>query len=84
MICKETLHYTTGGEKMEMNHNRLRGKIKEVFGTQEFYAKNVGISIVSVSKKLNGESQFKQSEIRKSVELLGIPKEEVWDYFFSQ
>ena len=38
---------------MAFDFSKLRGKIKEVFGTQEKFAKAMGMSSVSLSAKLN-------------------------------
>ena len=64
------------------NYNKLKGKIKEVFGTQENFAKALGISAVTLSAKLNGATQFTQKEIDKSCDILHIPKEFIPVYFF--
>lgn len=65
-----------------MSYNKLRGKIREVFGTQEAFAKAMGISKVSLSHRLNGKLEWKTTEIVKACELLGIPIEENAEYFF--
>ena len=38
---------------IEFNFSKLRGRIVEKFGKQEDFAKAVGISYVSLSKRLN-------------------------------
>lgn len=65
------------------NYNKLLGKIKEVFRTQERYAQALGIGRVSVSQRLNNKLAFSQNEILKSCELLGISKLEMPAYFFT-
>lgn len=44
-----------GGGKMPSTYDyrKLRGRIKEKFGTQAEFSKNIGLSEVSVSNKLN-------------------------------
>lgn len=67
---------------MAMNYDKLRGKIREVFHTQEAFAEALGISKTSLSKKLNGSVYFTQDEMNRSCELLNIPKEFIPVYFF--
>ena len=64
------------------NYCKLRGKIREKFSTQYEFAKALGIGSVSLSKKLNGEIDFSQSEINKSVEVLDLKKDDIPNYFF--
>ena len=40
--------------KKVFDYSKLRGKIKEVFGTQAKFAKAMGMSTVTLSAKLNG------------------------------
>lgn len=69
---------------MRFDYSRLRGKIKEVFHTQEAFAEALGISSTALSQKLTGQVQFKQEEMDESCELLDIPKEFIPVYFFNQ
>ncbi|MBQ7075647.1 MAG: DUF739 family protein [Clostridia bacterium] len=62
------------------DYSRLSGKIKEIFGTQDNFASALGISATSLSKKLNGVTDFTQKEMVRSCELLGISNVE--EYFF--
>lgn len=68
---------------MQYAYRKLRGRIKEVFGTQAAFALVLGISRNSVSKKLKGKTEFTQSEIERWAKLLGIKKEEYVEYFFT-
>lgn len=70
-------------EKEEVDHSKLRGLIREKYGTQEAFAKAMGISDCSVSKKLNGHTEWDVSEIRLACELLGIRSEDIPLYFFT-
>ena len=69
---------------MAFNYNKLRGKIREVYGTQEDFAKAIGIGTVSLSYKLNNKSEWSQQEINKAVEILEIKDDEVVSYFFTE
>ena len=65
-----------------MSYSKLRGKIKEVYGTNEKFAEAMGMDLSSLSAKLNNKSPWKREEIEKACGLLGIPIEEVYLYFF--
>ena len=65
-----------------MSYAKLRGKIKEVFGTQGKFAVALGIDGSSVSQKLNNNTPWKREEIESACALLHIPVEEVHLYFF--
>lgn len=67
---------------MAFEYSKLRGKIREVFGTQGNFAKKIGISGTSLSSKLNGKVQFTQNEISKACSLLSIESSNVAEYFF--
>ena len=65
-----------------MDHAELRGLIRAQFKTQEAFAKAIGISACSLSKKLNGASEWTASEIRLACNTLGISPEKIPHYFF--
>lgn len=67
---------------MPFNYSKLRGKIREVFKTQEAFASAIGMSTTSLSSKLNNKIEFSQTEMAKAAELLNIHKEEIPGYFF--
>lgn len=67
-----------------MSYAKLRGRIREVFGTQEAFAEAIGMNTVSLSQRLNGKLEWKTSEIAKACEVLGIPLSENSGYFFQE
>lgn len=67
---------------MAFDYSKLRGRIKEIYGTQDAFAEAIGIGRVSLSEKLNNKVEFRQREINKSCEVLEIPIDEMTDYFF--
>lgn len=69
--------------KMSFDYSKLRGKIKEVCGTQENFAREIGIGTVSLSQRLNNLLDFDQREIHRACEVLGISDEEMHSYFFN-
>lgn len=68
---------------MKFNYNKLRGKIREVLGTEKKAADILGISDVVFSKKLNNKSSLRASQIIKLCEVLNIDREEIGLYFFN-
>ena len=68
---------------MKFNYRKLRGKIREVYGTQDKFAEKLGIGRVSLSQRLNNILDFSQNDIIVSCKLLGIPIEECYQYFFT-
>lgn len=66
------------------DYSKLKGKIREVFGTQGAFAMALGLSETSVSNKLNNIVDWKQEEMEKSVDLLGVSFSEIHVYFFTK
>lgn len=68
---------------MIFSYDKLRGKIKEVFGTQDRFAEALGISKTTLSQKLNNCSEFTQQEMRKTMQLLNLSLMYLDEYFFT-
>ena len=68
---------------MAYNYSKLLGKITEKFGTQASFAKSMNISERSLSLKLTNQVPFKQPEISKACQLLGISDKEIPAHFFA-
>jgi hypothetical protein len=66
------------------NYAKLRGKIKEVFGSQDSFTLAMGMNRSTLSQKLNGKSDWTRLEIEKACSILGIPVIEVHAYFFTK
>lgn len=69
---------------MSYDYRKLRGRIKERFGTQEKFAEVLRMSPVALSQRLNNVTKFTQDEISKSCQLLAIPDAEIRFYFFTR
>ncbi len=69
---------------MEFSYNKLRGKIKEKFGTQGRFADALNISNATLSQKLNNATEFTQTEMLTAMHVLGEDLSSVDEYFFSQ
>ena len=67
----------------EFDYSKLKGRIKEVLGTQEVYAEKIGLSRTSLSLRLSGKLEFTQQEIRKSCDALEFEPSEILAYFFT-
>lgn len=67
---------------MAFNYQKLKGRITEILGTQKNFADTLGISAVSLSRKLNNLASFSQQEIENAIDILDIPKSEISSYFF--
>ena len=66
------------------NYAKLAGKIVEVYGTRENFARAVGWNPRTVTEKLNNNSAFKTTDIEKCLEALGISRKDIIEYFFDK
>ena len=69
---------------MEWKYDKLRGRIKEICGTQDVFAEKLGIGRVSLSQRLNNQLEFSQDEIFKACEILDIDMNDLTSYFFTK
>ena len=67
---------------MSYNYNKLRGKIIEIYGSQQNFADAMGWSQRTLSLKMNNKRFWKQPEIMRASNLLGINQDEIKEYFF--
>ena len=63
--------------------NKLRGRIKEVYGTQTLFATAMLMNEATLSNKLNNNVEFYSKEIIRAFLLLCINFEEIKEYFFN-
>jgi transcriptional regulator with XRE-family HTH domain len=68
---------------MEFKYAKLRGRIKEKFGTEREFSEALGINQVTLSRKFSGKTQFSSNDIKQMSKLLEIPLEEAGQYFFA-
>lgn len=64
------------------DYSKLKGRIREICGTNSAFAKKLGCSLNTLSAKLNNKSEFTQSDIMKSTDILNIGINEIPDYYF--
>lgn len=65
-----------------MSYAKLRGKIKEVYGTQDAFAEAIGLNSSSVSSKLNNKTEWTKKQIVVACDKLNIPLKDAPEYFF--
>lgn len=73
-----------GGAILVFNYSKLRGKIVEVYRTEGAFAKALGYSNNTLSRKLNNKMRFTTDDIITIINLLNIPENEIGTYFFVQ
>lgn len=56
---------------------------KRKFGTQAEFSRNIGLSEVSVSNKLNNVVDWGQDEMESAIVALEIPFSDIHSYFFT-
>lgn len=69
---------------IEINHDKLKGRIKEVLGTQGRLAEKMGLDETTISNKINSNTYFTQKEILNICSILDIPFNEIPEYFFKE
>lgn len=67
---------------MMFDYSNLSGRIVAKYGTQYNFALAIGLSERSLSLKLNNKVPWKNTEIIKAAELLGIDSKEIPEFFF--
>ena len=67
-----------------MNTNLLKSELLKNNITMQDLADELGLSYWSLTKKVNGEYDFKQGEIQKIAKILKLSSEEINQIFFSE
>lgn len=67
---------------MSNDYSKLLGRITEKFGTQAKFANAMKLSERSISLKLNNRVVWKDEEISRAIDLLGVKPKEIPAYFF--
>lgn len=68
---------------MAFDFRKLRGRIKELFGSEKAFAEAMEMAPSNLSARLNGKIQWGAVEIKRASDLLKIPDGEVVAYFFT-
>lgn len=69
---------------MQYDYSKLCGRIKEIFGTQEAFAKEIQMSSTTLIKKLSNKVKFRQDEIGRSMKALKLNMKLLPIYFFKE
>lgn len=64
-------------------HQKLRGRIVELYGSQGAFAKKMGKTEQCITAKLSGRTQFSQADIIAWCNALQINVDEIGVYFFT-
>lgn len=70
-------------KRIEFDYSKLRGRIREKYGSYKNLSPKISFSVVSLSNKLNNKTYFDSSEILELAEALGIEDVELNVYFFN-
>ena len=71
-------------ENIVLNHDKLKGRIKEVLGTQSRLAEELDLDETTISNKINSNTYFTQKEILKICSILNISRDQIPEYFFKE
>lgn len=63
--------------------SKLRGRIKEIYGTQTAFAVAMLMNDATLSNKLNNNVEFSPKEIIRACILLHIDNKDINTYFFT-
>lgn len=69
--------------KIIYDYSKLCGKIREVFGTQSNFAKEVPMNEATLCNKLASKVDFSQKEMNRTCDLLHEPYSMIPIYFFT-
>jgi hypothetical protein len=69
--------------KIKYDYSKLRGKIREMYGAENNFARAMQISPSSLSRKLSNIAEWKGIEVYHACRLLSIAPEEAPLYFFT-
>ena len=66
------------------DYSKLRGKIVEIFGSNDAFAKAFPMSERTLSMKMNSQRGWSQNQILHACDLLGIAFSDIPEYFFKR
>lgn len=68
---------------MKKDYTELRKRILGKYGSLGAFAKKMGMTSSTLSKKLAGASEWARIEIENAAILLSLTADEVWQIFFA-
>lgn len=69
-------------EECEFDYTLLKEKIRKTYGTILNFTDDIGIPMVSFSRKLNNKTQFRSNEVFVIAKKLGISTLDIPEYFY--
>lgn len=69
---------------MAFEYGKLRGRIVEKYGSLSKFARKLGVSDNTFSKKMNNKVRFTPDDIIAITALLEISNDEIGAYFFTE
>ena len=67
----------------QFDYSKLRGKVVEVLGDLKTLAERLGMSYITMMHRTHSRFPFSQFEIIDMCDILGIPYEQIPEYFFT-
>lgn len=67
---------------MRFNYNLLNNRISQVCGSQQEFARRLGISFEELQERMIGDTGLYSEDMKKGIEILSIPLNEAERYFF--
>lgn len=71
-------------EQPRYDYSELQGDIRRVFGTQNAFAKAMGMAESTLSLKLNNKAEWSQDDMMLAVRLLNAGTAKIGPYFFTR
>lgn len=68
---------------MEFDYSALRGRIRELFGTEGNFANAIGMNPSTLSQKLSNKLEFSQQDIMDCLKALRRGSDFITPYFFT-
>ena len=68
---------------MNYDYSKLKGRIIEKYDSQRSFAEAIGKTQTTKSFKIYGKASWNQDEIVKAIEVLGLSKDDIVEYFFN-
>lgn len=69
---------------MRFNYNLLNNRIAQVCGSQQEFARRLGISFEELQRKLSNISQFTVGQMKRGILILNIYPSDLNKYFFEE
>lgn len=69
--------------ELRVDYRKLRGFIKEYYGTLEAYGKAIGIGGTQLNERLQGRIPFTQEEMFLTVQRAGVSEDMITVLFFT-